>query len=60
MNKHEGQNPLIRAFRWLHMNEVHIQSYIKVKKLKLLNRKINVNIQLHTEPCPQDFEYLQS
>lgn len=46
MNKHERQNPLILAFWWLHMNEVHIQSYIKVKK-KLLDRKITVNIQLN-------------
>lgn len=32
MNKHEGQNPLILAFWWPHMDEVHIQSYMKVKK----------------------------
>lgn len=51
MNKHEGQNPLILAFGWSHMNEVHVQSYIKVKK-KLLDRKINVDIQLNIAPPP--------
>lgn len=56
MNKHERKNPLILAFWWLHMNEVHIQSYIKVKK-KVVRQKNKC--QHSAKYCPQESEYLQ-